>query len=207
MTEKACKIVIVGASGVGKTALLQQLTDGSFSPQVQSTVGVEFKSWLINDGDGQIKLNIWDTAGQERFRSVAKAYFRGAVGALLVYAVDDEETFSELDSWLNDLHQFATPNMVILLIGNKSDLNDARQVTQSQAVTFSERHGLEYLETSAKSGDNVTEAFVRLSQTITDKVKKGEIPPIPETRADDGPSPVILEQPRQKDNEGAACSC
>jgi small GTP-binding protein len=205
MTEIAYKIVVVGASGVGKTALVQQLTDGSFSPQVQSTVGVEFKSWPIKDSESHIKLNIWDTAGQERFRSVSRAYFRNAVGALLVYGLDDEESFGELDSWLNDLHQFATPNAVILLIGNKSDLAEARQVTQSQAVAFSERHGLEYLETSAKSGDNVTEAFVRLSKTITDKVKRGEIPPIPETRIDDVPSPVLLPEPSQKDKE--ACTC
>jgi small GTP-binding protein len=205
MGEIAHKIVVVGASGVGKTALVQQLTDGSFNSQVQSTVGVEFKSWLIGDADAHIKLNIWDTAGQERFRSVSKAYFRNAVGALLVYAVDDEDSFSQLDSWLNDLHQFATPNTVVLLVGNKSDLADARQVTQSQAVAFSERHALDYLETSAKSGDNVTEAFVRLSKTITGKVKNGEIPPIPETKSDDVPSPVVLAP--QKDSEGGACTC
>jgi small GTP-binding protein len=202
MTETAFKIVVVGASGVGKTALVHRLTDGSFKPQVQSTVGVEFKSWVVSDGDDPIKLNIWDTAGQERFRSVSKAYFRNAVGALLVYAVDQEESFTELDSWLNDLHQFSTPNTVILLIGNKSDLVDARAVTQSQAAAFSERHALEYLETSAKSGDNVTEAFIRLSRTITDKVKKGEIP---ETKPDEAPSPVVITP--QTDGEGGICTC
>jgi small GTP-binding protein len=204
MTEVGYKIVVVGASGVGKTALVQQLIERSFNPQMQSTVGVQFSSWSVSDGDVEVRLNIWDTAGQERFRSVSKAYFRGSAGALLVFALDDHVSFTDLDSWLNDLHQFASPNSVILLIGNKADLADGRQITEAQAAAFAQRHGLDYLETSAKNGDNVAEAFVRLSKTVTDKVKKGEIVASVQSKPDDEPE-LDPEGRRTRANRGRDC--
>jgi small GTP-binding protein len=170
----AHKVVVLGSSGVGKTAIVQRLIEGTFASSLQSTVGVEFKSWPYRTPAGEdVKLNIWDTAGQERFRSVSKAYFRNAVGALLVFAVDSEESFTDLDAWLSDLRQFANPSAVILLVGNKLDLD--RQISEDQARDFAGRHAIDYLETSALDGTGIEDAFVRLAMRITEKVKRGEI--------------------------------
>ena len=169
------KVVLVGSSGVGKSSLLQRLIDDTFETDVQSTVGVEFKLHDFQVGNETIHLNIWDTAGQEKFRSVAKAYFRNAVGAILAFSTTNSQSFLELDSWLNDLHSLALPNAVILLVGNKVDLISERSVTTSEAEDFAERHGIEYLETSAYDGQNVYESFLRLARTISEKIKRGKI--------------------------------
>ena len=171
------KIVVVGASGVGKTSIVQRLVDGTYSEEGQSTVGVEFKTYTVTTDSETAKFSIWDTAGQERFRSVSKAYFRGASGAVLCYSIDNQSSFAELDSWLNDLQSLAAPNAAILMIGNKADLANERQVTQEEAKDFAQRHGLEYLETSAKDGKNVSEAFVRLAKTLAERVKQGKLSP------------------------------
>ena len=169
------KVVVVGSSGVGKTAVVQRLIENVFNVDGQSTIGVEFKSHCVSFDDETVRLNIWDTAGQERFRSVSKAYFRNAVGAVLVFSLDSIETFNDLDSWINDLNKLSTPNAAIILIGNKCDLKNDRQVSESEALSFAERHHIEYLETSAKDNTNIGETFVRLSRKIHERVKRGEI--------------------------------
>ena len=201
--QNSYKVVVVGSSGVGKTAIVQRLVDGTFCDEGQSTVGVEFKSHSISFDEETMKLSIWDTAGQERFRSVSKAYFRNAVGAILVFSLEDSQSFNELDGWLNDLHALATPNAVILLVGNKADVND-KTVTTSEAEAFAKRHNLEYLETSAKDGLNINDTFVRLARDINDKVKKGELRGTfqsPTTSPIGGPRPI-----QQQQNSGG-CAC
>jgi small GTP-binding protein len=196
----AYKVVVLGSSGVGKTSLVQRLTEQSFSSQIQSTVGVEFKTWLYQlPTGGEIKLNIWDTAGQERFRSVSKAYFRNAMGAILVFAIDSESSYAELDSWLADLHQAAMPNAAVLLVGNKTDAAN-REITEEQAAEYCKRHELEYLETSAKEGTGVQEAFARLALKIQEKAEKGEIV----VQAAPGPLGPSLQPQKQVD---APCKC
>lgn len=173
------KVVVVGSAGVGKTTLVHKLTTGIFMVDSQSTVGVEFKLHEIHDGDEIIQMNIWDTAGQEKFRSVAKSYFRNAIGAILTFALNNHNSFNELDAWLNDLQTLCAPNAVILLIGNKSDLKDERYVPETEIKTFAERHNIDYIETSACSGQNVQETFLRLARSINEKVKSGELNPDP----------------------------
>jgi small GTP-binding protein len=172
------KIVVVGASGVGKTAIVNQLVNKSFKAEGQPTIGVEFKSYSLTADDENVKLQIWDTAGQERFRSVSKAYFRNALGAVLVFDLTQKASFDELNMWINDLNTLCAPNACIILVGNKTDLPDDRTVSQNEASETAKRYNLEYLETSAKNGDNVTEAFVRLGQGILRQVKKGQITPV-----------------------------
>jgi small GTP-binding protein len=204
MSEIAYKVILVGSSGVGKTSLVQHLTDHTFSEQLQSTVGVEFRTWIARNPSGNdVKLNIWDTAGQERFRSVSKAYFRNAVGAILVFAIDSESSFIDLDAWLADLHQAANPNAVILLVGNKCDLQ-SRQISETQAREYCLRHEMEYLEASAKEGTNVEDAFVRLAGKIADKATRGEIT----VQAGPRPEAMSLQPPKQKEQPaGKPCQC
>ena len=169
------KVVVVGSSGVGKTAIVQRLVDKSFSDDGQPTIGVEFKCFTTKIGDDSVKLNIWDTAGQEKFRSVSKAYFRNAVGAVLVYSLNDRDSFDDLGRWLNDLQSLAAPNCAIFAVGNKLDLKDQRVILSSEAEAFSERHGLEYFEMSALDSTNVEDTFVSLAKAIHEKVKRGDI--------------------------------
>ncbi|EAY09069.1 small GTP-binding protein, putative [Trichomonas vaginalis G3] len=160
------KFIVIGSSGVGKTAILKRLVDDIFTGESQSTIGVEFIATTI-EVDGQpVKLQIWDTAGQERFRSIAKAYFRSAVGVLLVFDLTDRKSFEDLNQWLNDVHSLCDPNAVVTLIGNKSDLHTSRAITQSEAEAFAQMHQLTYLETSALGGDNVQEAFQRTAASV-----------------------------------------
>ena len=167
--------MVVGASGVGKSAIVQRLIDGTFREEGQSTVGVEFKSFICPLEDQSVKLQIWDTAGQERFKSVSRAYFRNAVGAILVYDITNDVSFDELQTWLHDLQQLSHPNAFILLVGNKSDLEDQRQVGVQQAQDFADKHRLEYIETSAFNGSNIKESFTRLAYGIANRVANGQI--------------------------------
>jgi small GTP-binding protein len=197
------KIVVVGASGVGKTAIVNQLITKTFKAEGQPTIGVEFKSYSFTADDETVKLQIWDTAGQERFRSVSKAYFRNALGAVLVFDLTQKASFDELNVWINDLNTLCTPNAFIILVGNKTDLPDDRCVSESEAQETAKRYNLEYLETSAKNGDNVTEAFVRLGQGVLRQVKKGQITPVKpaEPIGPSRPSSYLQGQ------SGSGCGC
>uniref|UniRef100_A0A336LPV2 CSON011072 protein n=1 Tax=Culicoides sonorensis TaxID=179676 RepID=A0A336LPV2_CULSO len=142
------------------------------------TIGVEFGSKIINVGGKSIKLQIWDTAGQERFRSVTRSYYRGAAGALLVYDITNRDSFTALEAWLSDARTLASPNIIILLVGNKRDLEDEREVTFIEASNFAQNNQLVFLETSAKTGENVEEAFLKCSKTILAKIQRGELDPV-----------------------------
>ena len=169
------KLVVVGDSSTGKTSILERLLNNSFQSDNFPTIGIEFKSYLTNVDGQQVKLNLWDTAGQERYRAVAKSYFRNASGALLVFSIADYESFANVEKWLADLQAGCLPNAVFLLVGNKTDLADRRQVTEEEAKTLAARHGLDYIETSAKTSSNITEAFARITMTICNRVKSGSL--------------------------------
>jgi len=159
------KYIIVGDAGVGKSCLLLQFTDKRFRAEHDMTIGVEFGHRIIDIGDQRIKLQIWDTAGQEAFRSITRAYYRGATGALLVYDISRRASFEHLAQWLMDARQNAQPNMVIVLIGNKNDL-ERREVAYEEGVWFAQQNGLFFLEASAKTGDNVEAAFLDTARQI-----------------------------------------
>ncbi|EIE79458.1 hypothetical protein RO3G_04163 [Rhizopus delemar RA 99-880] len=144
-------------------------------PAHDLTIGVGFGTRFVTVNDQQTKLQIWDTAGQESFRSITRSYYRGAAGALLVYDITRRETFENLSVWLEDARQHANPNTVIMLIGNKSDLEGQRQVSREEAERFAQEHDLFFLETSAKLADNIEEAFVKTAEEIQKKIASGTI--------------------------------
>jgi len=167
------KYIIVGDAGVGKSCLLLQFTDRRFRAEHDMTIGVEFGHRVVDDIDEQrIKLQIWDTAGQEAFRSITRAYYRGATGALLVYDISRRASFDHLAQWLMDARQNAQPNMVIILIGNKSDL-ERREVSFEEGEWFARQNGLFFLETSAKTGQNVESAFLDTARQIYENLQAG----------------------------------
>jgi Ras-related protein Rab-2A len=153
--------------------LLLQFTDKRFQPVHDLTIGVEFGARMIKIDDKPIKLQIWDTAGQESFRSITRSYYRGAAGALLVYDITRRETFNHLSRWLEEARQNGNPDMVIMLIGNKSDMEARRQVSFAEGEKFAADHGLIFLETSAKTAAFVEEAFCRTAGKIFENIQKG----------------------------------
>ncbi|KAL8741272.1 MAG: hypothetical protein Q9190_006108 [Brigantiaea leucoxantha] len=215
------KLVCIGDSGTGKSSLTIRLCEGRFVQHHDVTIGVEFGSRIVSVGPSQpqppstssprihddeheprlrkrMKLSLWDTAGQETYKSITRSYFRGASGALLVYDITRRSTFEHATEWLNDLRQIAEEGIVVILVGNKSDLapsstlsrsnvNSARQenagldrenkraVTKEEAEEWCKRNNvLRYVETSAKSGEGVEAAFLEVAEKIYENVEKGK---------------------------------
>ncbi|XP_060192623.1 ras-related protein RABA2a [Lycium barbarum] len=159
------KIVLIGDSGVGKSNLLSRFTRNEFCLESKSTIGVEFATRTLQVEGRIIKSQIWDTAGQERYRAITSAYYRGALGALLVYDVTKPTSFENVSRWLKELRDHADSNIVIMLIGNKTDLKHLRAVATEDAQSYAEREGLSFIETSALEATNVEKAFqVNLSE-------------------------------------------
>ncbi|OHT13723.1 Ras family protein [Tritrichomonas foetus] len=173
------RIVIVGSSSVGKSSIIQRLVQGVFVEDLTPTCGADFCTYQCAVQSENVKLQIWDTAGQEKFKSISKSYFRGAVGAILVYDITSMGSFDSLTSWLNDIHEYCSPNAYILLVGNKSDLENQRQVGVQLVKDFADRHMLETIETSALSGKNIKEAFARLAFEVSTRVRNGQISTAP----------------------------
>ncbi|MED6233216.1 Ras- protein Rab-11A [Ataeniobius toweri] len=153
------KVVLIGDSGVGKSNLLSRFTRNEFNLESKSTIGVEFATRSIQVDGKTVKAQIWDTAGQERYRAITSAYYRGAVGALLVYDIAKHLTYENVERWLKELRDHADSNIVIMLVGNKSDLRHLRAVPTDEARAFAEKNGLSFLETSALDSTNVETAF------------------------------------------------
>ncbi|KAF0030417.1 hypothetical protein F2P81_017148 [Scophthalmus maximus] len=164
------KFLVIGSAGTGKSCLLHQFIENKFKQDSNHTIGVEFGSRVVNVGGKTVKLQIWDTAGQERFRSVTRSYYRGAAGALLVYDITSRETYNALTNWLTDARTLASPNIAIILCGNKKDLDADREVTFLEASRFAQENDLMFLETSALTGENVEEGFLKCARTILNKI-------------------------------------
>lgn len=162
------KVVLIGDSGVGKSNLLSRFTRNEFNLESKSTIGVEFATRSVQCQGKTIKAQIWDTAGQERYRAITSAYYRGAVGALLVYDISKYNTFENVEKWLRELRDHAEQNIVIMLVGNKSDLRHLRTVNTEEARAFAEKNDISFMETSALDCTNVEEAF----QTILSEIYK-----------------------------------
>ncbi|KAL3323377.1 hypothetical protein AABB24_037820 [Solanum stoloniferum] len=160
------KIVLIGDSAVGKSNLLARFARDEFYPNSKSTIGVEFQTQKLDINGKEVKAQIWDTAGQERFRAVTSAYYRGAVGALLVYDISRRLTFENIGRWLNELQTHSDMNVVTILVGNKSDLKHAREVTTAEGKSLAEAQGLFFIETSALDSSNVAVAF----QTVVKEI-------------------------------------
>ncbi|XP_033375628.1 ras-related protein Rab-44-like isoform X2 [Parus major] len=153
------KVVLIGESGVGKTNLLSRFTRNEFNHDSRTTIGVEFSTRTILVGDAVVKAQIWDTAGLERYRAITSAYYRGAVGALVVFDITKHQTYDVVDRWLKELYDHAEASIIVMLVGNKTDLAQAREVPMEEAKMFADNNGLLFVETSALDSTNVEEAF------------------------------------------------
>ena len=169
------KIVLIGDSGVGKTNILSRYINNEFSLATQSTVGVEFGSKIIKKNGKVIKLQIWDTAGQERYKSITSAYYKGSKGAFVVYDITRKTTYDNIDKWIGELKTNGSEDVLIMLVGNKSDLEDKREVITEEVEKKAQEQKLAFCETSALNGKNVEYAFENLINEILKKVEKDKI--------------------------------
>ena len=160
------KLILVGDSGVGKTNILSKYLKNDFDPDSKATVGVEFGTKNIEIDNKRIKVQIWDTAGQERYKSITSTYYKGAKGAFIVYDITRKSTFDNIDKWIGDLKNNGDENMIVYLVGNKSDLNDMREVRKDEAMTKSEKFNIAFSETSALYGDNIHKIFQDLMEKV-----------------------------------------
>ncbi|KAK9163926.1 hypothetical protein Syun_004828 [Stephania yunnanensis] len=166
------KIVLIGDSAVGKSQILSRFARNEFSIDSKATIGVEFQTRTVVIQHKSVKAQIWDTAGQERYRAVTSAYYRGAVGAMLVYDITKRQSFDHIPRWLEELRGHADKNIVIILLGNKSDLESQRAVPTEDAKEFAQKEGLFFLETSALESTNVETAFLTVLTEIFNIVNK-----------------------------------
>jgi len=205
--EYIFKYIIIGDMGVGKSCLLHQFTENKFVPDSPHTIGVEFGTRIVDVNNKKIKLQIWDTAGQERFRAVTRSYYRGAAGALLVYDITRRITYNHLTTWLTDARNLTNPNTVIMLIGNKKDLEGQRDVTYEEASAFAKQNGLIFVESSAKTGENVEEAFLRTAKLIFQSVQEGNVDLIPDGGITKSNATNTSNTPNLGQEKKSDCAC
>ncbi|XP_047244467.1 ras-related protein Rab-19 [Girardinichthys multiradiatus] len=161
------KIILVGDSDVGKTCMVQRFKSGIFIEKQQNTIGVDFTVRTLNIDGKKVKMQIWDTAGQERFRTITQSYYRSAHGAMVAYDISRRSTFESVPHWIREVEQYGAASVVVILVGNKSDLHAQRQVLFEDACTLAEKSGLlAALEMSAKEAQNIDTAFILMAREL-----------------------------------------
>merc|ERR1712167_341749 len=187
------KLLLIGDSGVGKSCLLCRYSDDVFNSNFITTIGIDFKIRTIELDGKKIKLQIWDTAGQERFRTITQAYYRGAMGILLVYDVTDDKSFSNIRTWMRNIEQHANEQVVKILLGNKCDMPDKKMVAYEKGSDLAKEFTIQFFETSAKTNVNVEEAFTAIARAIKDKKPASAPEPTPDKKPD------LSEQPKPQE--------
>ncbi|EAY14610.1 small GTP-binding protein, putative [Trichomonas vaginalis G3] len=186
------KILVIGESAVGKSALLLRYIDNVFTQTFMTTIGVDFKNKVIDIDGNKVKLQIWDTAGQEKFRAITKAYYRGAHGILVVFDISNVESFHRTSAWLDSIKN-ENCDIEVLLIGNKADLE--RAVSKEEAEGLAEKYDIPYFETSAKEDKGVTEAFEKLAYAAYKRYQN----------APHDKGTKKLDAPQSEDNKKGCC--
>ena len=170
------KLILLGDSGVGKTNLISRYISNSFDENTRATIGVEFfcKNFRINK-KRTIKVEIWDTAGQERYKAITSVYYKGAKGAFIVYDITSRKTFENIDKWIGEIKERTTDDVKLIIIGNKTDLNNEREVKSEEALIKYQDMDIPLIETSALEDTNVNEAFINLIKIVYKDIARKEI--------------------------------
>ena len=167
------KYIIIGDSAVGKSNILLRYIHDKFNDEFQTTIGVEFGAKNIKIEDKIFRIQIWDTAGQETFRSITRAYYKNSVCACVVYDITNRNSFNNIKSWIEDCKKQSPKTVFMVLIGNKLDLEDRREVTYDEGAIYAQKNGMQFLETSAKTGKNIEEIFTNSSYEIAKRINNG----------------------------------
>jgi len=163
------KLLLIGDSGVGKSCLLLRFVENTYTDEYISTIGADYKIKDIDSDGARVRMQVWDTAGQERFRTITSSFYRGSHGIMIVYDIASAESFENVKSWLQEVNRYAAENVTVVLIGNKSDLGN-RAVAAAQGQKLADEEGIAFIETSAKGGTNVDQAFMDIAKEIKSKL-------------------------------------
>ena len=185
------KILTLGDTTVGKSSIVLRFSDDVFDDNQFSTIGIDYKTKYMKIGDSSVKVLIWDTAGQEKFQNIAKNYYKGANGVLLVYDISNRKSFERVGFWLKELKENnKLDDLYLYLVGNKKDLEEKRMISTDEGKKFAEDNNIHFIEVSAKTGEGVREVFNNVLNGALDKIKK-------DTEKDDGEEKVRLSSFRK----------
>ena len=201
------KIVLIGDSSVGKTNILSKYISDEYDPDTQATIGVELSTKNYTFDNNEVKVQIWDTAGQEKYRSITSSYYKGAHGCLLVYDITRKVTFENIDKWLAEIKLSSNNEINMVLIGNKCDLEDKREVSIEEAQNKAKLLNMAFMETSALNGTNVEKAFNELVNNVYQNNKQIFHQDV-NIRIDDKDKGVEISQENkmeQKSEDGCFC--
>ncbi|KAL4429431.1 hypothetical protein ABPG74_021018 [Tetrahymena malaccensis] len=207
------KIILVGDSSVGKTCIYSKYAKNQYPKNVEPTIGQEFKTKPITLPDGKlVKANLWDTAGQEKYRSLMATNYRKAAGAILVYDITQTPTFTSLQQWLQDIKLQAEPDVVITVVGNKTDLDSSRMVSTEQGLNFAKQNNLTFFETSALNGTNLNQIFESHLLEITNKKKQAQQPsggsqPVAISNDNTKKQPSSVQNQPSREMGQSSCKC
>jgi small GTP-binding protein len=194
------KLLIVGESGVGKTCMLLRFADNTFEDDFLSTIGVDFKVKEIVLDSKKVKLQIWDSAGQERFRNITNSYYRNSNGIIIVYDVTSRDSFDKVTDWIQEVRRYV-PTVPLIVVGNKCDLIEKRQVPTETGEELGQKQGIIFLETSAKTNTNIDAAFEELSKKLVEHENSKPKDTVP------SPGRVVLEKAASKSDTSSGCWC
>ncbi|CAD8098760.1 unnamed protein product [Paramecium sonneborni] len=201
-------IILVGDTCVGKTSLLYRFKNSEFKQnQIQATFGVNFELKIIQLDDLNIQLKIWDTAGQERCQSFTKSFFRSTLGVIMVYDITRSSTLKTISQWLEQIKQDDNFDFSLTLVGNKNDLEEQREVSKAEAITFARNNDIDFLEVSVKTGENVEEVFLKTAKNILQKIDNNKIDLSKQSNGIRIGSEINIKkqlklQPKSKENKG-----
>ena len=169
-----CKYIIIGDGGVGKSNLLLRYAHGQFNPEYQVTIGVEFGIKDVEIGNNTFRIQIWDTAGQENFKSITRSYFKNSICAIICYDITKKDSFDNVTTWIEDCKTQCYKNVYMILVGNKTDLRERRVVSTDEGKELADKLGINFYETSAKTGENVENVFQESINEISKQIDQGK---------------------------------
>jgi len=167
------KYIIIGSPSVGKSRIVERFIKNSFIENYEITVGVEFGEKNIEIEDKIIRIQIWDTAGQELYKSITRTYYKSCVCAIIVYDITSRKSFNDITNWIEDCIKYSPKTVLMVLIGNKCDLEQSREVSTEEGQELSDKNGISFYETSAREGTNIKEIFQKTGEEIYQNIKKG----------------------------------